>query len=592
VTVTLADLQFMWTSVILPRQGDVYVFGGSLSPTAVQVGTDCSGAVSEVNEALLYGPAMTWLRQFSTLSFAGAKPGDTGLFGGVASTSDWVCVDSYADIPPGSPMVVAVLQLPDPTQAHMVCAVLDPTNLTGFNPTLDQTKYVGIESGGQFTDAQGNSTLHIGSEATGVDNPMFNQWFYLKGPITITVSGVDFSGGIPGGAAIASAGYAFACRYVFDGLPGLPYKLLTKTEADDLLANNVGPVSNYESTGVDATNGFNQGAADAAQGNANHLAAGGPPDRPIYFSLDWDEAEAQDATVDAYFQGVASVIGLGRTGVYGGYWICNRLLNAGLVTWVWQTEAWSTDPNRIGPDGPDGTYLDARANILQRNTAGFVSINGVQCDIDIAYTTDYGQWNYSGGDDQMTPEEHAWLAQLWGALFNPIASQSPFATPGEGAIWQQHQLPINDDAMLHPMFTEWAARHGDPGSLAQLQAVAASSGPFAALAQSVLTEIQQGRSWDDDVIPTPVAVPVKNGAPVPGTITINEGNVLQWVKDAVTVLGAIGTWATAVHSVLGQYLDGATGAVVPGVLALGTAGLAGHSVHQRKTAVKALKEGK
>jgi hypothetical protein len=173
VTVTYANLNFMWSQVILPRVGDVYVFGGSLSPTAVNQGTDCTGACSEVNEALIFGPAMNWQRQFWTGTFAGAMPGQVGPFGDVLSTIDWVCTDSPHNVPANAAAIFSVLQLPDPTQAHMVCAV----------PAANGSGLTGIESGGSFTDANGNSVLHISPTATSVYDPMFNQFFYLKGPI-------------------------------------------------------------------------------------------------------------------------------------------------------------------------------------------------------------------------------------------------------------------------------------------------------------------------------------------------------------------------------------------------------------------------
>jgi hypothetical protein len=173
MTVTYANLQFMWGQVIDPRVGDVYVFGGSLSPTAVNQGTDCSGACSEVNEALLFGPAMNWTRQFWTGTFAGAVPGDQGPFGAVLVTADWICTDSPHDVPTDAAAIFSILQLTDPSEAHMVCAV----------PALDGSGLVGIEAGGSFTDANGNSTLHIGSEATSIYDPMFNQFLYLPGPI-------------------------------------------------------------------------------------------------------------------------------------------------------------------------------------------------------------------------------------------------------------------------------------------------------------------------------------------------------------------------------------------------------------------------
>ena len=167
MSVLYSNLRYMWTQVINPRIGDVYVFGGALDPNDTSVGTDCSGAVSAVNEALLYGPQMSWARQFWTGTFAGVQPGDRGPFGGADVTSQWICIASPDQAPVDAVMVVAVLQLQDPSQAHMVCRV----------------QGVGIESGGGFTDANGNSTLHTGSVSTQVTDPMFNQFFYLPGPV-------------------------------------------------------------------------------------------------------------------------------------------------------------------------------------------------------------------------------------------------------------------------------------------------------------------------------------------------------------------------------------------------------------------------
>lgn len=199
MSVSYVNVVYTWSTVILPRVGDIYVFGGSLNPNAVNVGTDCSGAVSEENEGLLYGPAMNWLRQFWTGTFEGASPGNIGPFGGVAATTDWICIPSPQSAPADAAMIVAVLQLTDPTQAHMVCSVPDPGNLTGYG---GPGKFVGIESGGSFTDANGNSILHVGPECTQVTDPMFNQFFYLKGPIT----------GLPGTSN----------QEIFEGLAGLP----------------------------------------------------------------------------------------------------------------------------------------------------------------------------------------------------------------------------------------------------------------------------------------------------------------------------------------------------------------------------------
>ena len=582
MAVALRNLEYMWSTVILPRQGDVYVFGGSLNPNAVQVGTDCSGAVSEVNEALLYGSAMNWLRQFWTGTFAGANPGDTGPFGGVDVTSDWVCIASPNDAPVGAAMIVAVLQLSDPSQAHMVCEVLDPTNVTGFNPTLDPNVYVGIESGGSFVDANGNSTLHIGPEATSVHDPMFNQWFYLPGPVADMTMGLDFSGGRPAPADILAGGYEFVVRYLYDDGGGL--KILTKAEADAYEAAGIKVVGVYEDQAQAMQNGAPQGTSDAQDALAHAVAAGMPSGRPIYFAADWDVQQSDLPAVQAYLAACATVLGgTDKVGIYGGLEVVTAALAGGWCEWGWQTEAWS--------GWPDNGQINPVANIIQNaETIGQVTIDGVQCDVNTAVTADYGQWN---GATEMTPEEHQWLAEVWGALFNPITSQSAFRALGEGAEWQQHQMPINDDGMIHPQFVMWQASIGNTAAIARLNEIANASpsqypdrAADITLAQQVLAALNP--PTPTPVTPTPTPTPA---VATPGTITINEGNVMQWLKDGVAVLGAIGTWATAVHGVLGQFLNGTSGVVVPGVLALGTAGLTAHTVRQRKSAVKALTEG-
>lgn len=199
--------------------------------------------------------------------------------------------------------------------------------------------------------------------------------------------------------------------------------------------------------------------------------------------------------------------------------------------------------------------------------------------------------------DAQQSDLYSWVGEIQGALFNPITSESPFRTPGEGAIWQQHQLPINDDGMIHPLFTAWAAGKGHAPSLQDLQTTAAMSPvtfPDRAddikLAQSVLADLEPA------VAPTPVVVvpaPVTPTpvAPIPaideiGQITVSQ--LLQWGKDLFTVIGAVATWATSAHSVLGQYLPGASGTAVPLALAALTTGLGAHTVVQKRVAQRAL----
>jgi hypothetical protein len=206
--------------------------------------------------------------------------------------------------------------------------------------------------------------------------------------------------------------------------------------------------------------------------------------------------------------------------------------------------------------------------------------------------------------DQEQADVHTWLGDIHGGLFNPIQSQSPFRALGEGAVWQQHQLPINDDGFIHPQYVEWAAGSGDPASLAILETLAAANPANypdrvqdIKLAQQVLARVSGGSVTPPVVTPpAPQPIPVPNvvppvtptPAPAPAQpgINISATQLLSWAKDAVTVLGALGTWATAIHGVLGQFLPGTSGVVVPSVLAAATTVSATHTVHKQRQAEK------
>jgi len=101
-----------------------------------------------------------------------------------------------------------------------------------------------------------------------------------------------------------------------------------------------------------------------------------PKSRPIYFSVDFEATSSDLAAIESYFQGVASVLGLSRTGAYGGMYIVDALFSAGLITWGWQTASWSSG-------------WSASAQIQQFSFAKVV--DGVVCDEDRSYVTDFGQ---------------------------------------------------------------------------------------------------------------------------------------------------------------------------------------------------------
>jgi MYXO-CTERM domain-containing protein len=194
-------------------------------------------------------------------------------------------------------------------------------------------------------------------------------------PAITPIYGVDYSWYRPAPSSLVADGYRFVARYLSNDTTG---KNLSLGEAQALEAAGLDIVSNWEDGAENALDGYNQGVTDAQTAQSQATADGAPATRPIYFSIDFDAESAQAAAVDAYFQGVASVIGLARTGAYGGYFIINQLFNAGLITWGWQTYAWSGTP----------TQWDPRAQFRQIENG----IAGSEMDLDEAVATDFGQW--------------------------------------------------------------------------------------------------------------------------------------------------------------------------------------------------------
>jgi hypothetical protein len=187
--------------------------------------------------------------------------------------------------------------------------------------------------------------------------------------------GVDYSFSRPSPASIRAAGFTFVARY----LSHESGKNLSASEAQSLIAAGLTIVCNWEDSATNSLSGYGQGVADAQAAASEALSVGQPSTRPIYFSVDFDANSSQLGTIESYFEGVASVIGIARTGVYGGHYIVDSLFNDGKVQWGWQTYAWSY-----------GSW-DPRAQFRQIQNG----IDNDEEDEDEAVVADFGQWPYA-----------------------------------------------------------------------------------------------------------------------------------------------------------------------------------------------------
>jgi hypothetical protein len=101
----------------------------------------------------------------------------------------------------------------------------------------------------------------------------------------------------------------------------------------------------------------------------------------FYWAVDYDAPPGDQAAIDAYSDGWASVVGDDRgRNPYGGFWPLSRLKAAGKARRLWGTPAWS---------GSEWATAGLVPDIMQ---GGIVTVGGVQCDLDAALSVDYGQW--------------------------------------------------------------------------------------------------------------------------------------------------------------------------------------------------------
>jgi glycoside hydrolase-like protein len=201
---------------------------------------------------------------------------------------------------------------------------------------------------------------------------------------------------------IRAAGYSGVINYVSLSRPGASFgaKPITRPYAEQLTAAGLMIVSNYQygKPGGTATSdfkrGFDGGVADARTASKLHTAAGGGQSAPIFFTIDEDiNHDTWNTLALKWFRGINSVLGVQRTGVYGGIDVCKWAAADGVIgtsrspghRWAWQTKAWSHG------------QIDPAAVLYQRvvSTASNPGpvVGGLEVDVNDVLAEDCGQWS-------------------------------------------------------------------------------------------------------------------------------------------------------------------------------------------------------
>jgi hypothetical protein len=201
---------------------------------------------------------------------------------------------------------------------------------------------------------------------------------------------------------VRAAGHAGVINYVALSRPGSSFgaKPITLPYAQSLTAAGLAIVSNYQygkpggTAPSDFTRGYAGGVQDARTAWQLHTAAGGGRSAPVYFSVDDDvDRNTWDTLALQWFRGINSVIGVQRTGIYGGINACQWALTDGVIgrssspgrVWAWQTRSWSR--GQIHP----AAVLYQRVVSTASNPGPVVG--GLEVDVSDALAPDVGQWN-------------------------------------------------------------------------------------------------------------------------------------------------------------------------------------------------------
>lgn len=196
-------------------------------------------------------------------------------------------------------------------------------------------------------------------------------------------------------ADLKAQGVHFMARYLSPD----PSKNITASEVRDYAANGIAVVVVWEGSGTAMLGGYAAGVNDAKAAEIQRKAVGLPDNMPIYFACDFDAQGSQYHDVNEYMRGVNDVIGVDRSGFYGGKFTCDNVAaSPARASFFWQTIAWSNG---------------LKANKVSIYQDGHTLFGG-NADTDYAETADYGQYPRPNGDLVATQAEiDAIAAAVW-----------------------------------------------------------------------------------------------------------------------------------------------------------------------------------
>ncbi|QZD97920.1 lysin A [Mycobacterium phage Beem] len=456
---------------IRARVGNPYVYGGALSPTNVRQGTDCSEVWQTVLEMVhgRYNPGRQ-SEGATTESYRYIPVGGVGPFGTIR-------VASWRDIPADAVAKIAFHHGPGGGASSHMWGDLD----------------------GMLIESAGSKGLVTNGRAMTIDNSYATAWAYLPGPIVEDGSpipedpnavtwGIDISNhqGEMDLNRVKAEGFDFIWCKVSEGAnyrdPFWPGNRDKARAAGLILAGY-----HYVRTGDPAAQ---------AKTFVEHLG-----DRSIPAMLDFEDGSGN---IEQFWAVKAEIEKLG---------VQVRL--SYIPDWYWERIGkpdLSRVPGLISSEYVSGTgyasvlypgnssnfwkaYGGRTPDVLQFTDRALVAGKSVDANAFRGTPDKLRRLLGAGGDDflsALSDAEQRLLFdrtnQLWGALFNPIASLSKYRAEGEGEVHKTKDLVRNIDAMTHETLVERQAMMGNPEALALVKREADKGDKWAACVYKYCTE--------------------------------------------------------------------------------------------------------
>lgn len=240
---------------------------------------------------------------------------------------------------------------------------------------------------------------------------------------------LDYSAGYPSANSIRNAGYSGVIRYLRkEGQSSV--RPITSVEYQSMNIAGLEVALVYQHVSKSRIHqGFAAGQHDAkwALDRAKESTGITPP--AIYFAADYDAPASDFTGIGEYMRGAASVLGLGRVGCYGKWSLLDWLFGRNLISWGWQTYAWSPGHNK------DPKTYHPRAHLFQRLAQ--VTVGGIACDVNDVLKTNYGQ---IGADDVSAGE--VWNYKI--AFKAPGQETASEFTAATWLVWTNYYASLTD----------------------------------------------------------------------------------------------------------------------------------------------------